>query len=130
MSQTRLSQAGKIKLSPARESLVSDFPAGDGEITYLFLQCRVRFKKWHLNPNLKNSVLKSTPRRIYDVKNTRIQKIEISHLATFKHFLHGLSPYVQYEKHAIFSQVFSSRGLMGCTNLNIFTFQSEIRIIT
>jgi hypothetical protein len=31
--------AGIIKLFPARESLVSDIPAGDGKIANLFLQC-------------------------------------------------------------------------------------------
>ncbi len=29
-----------IKLFPARESLVSDIPAGDGKMAYLFLQSR------------------------------------------------------------------------------------------
>jgi hypothetical protein len=32
MSLTTLSLAWKIKLFPARESLVSDIPAGDGKI--------------------------------------------------------------------------------------------------
>jgi hypothetical protein len=31
--------SGKIKLFPARESLVSDIPAGDGKIKKNFLQC-------------------------------------------------------------------------------------------
>jgi hypothetical protein len=31
---------GIIKLFPARESLVSDIPAGDGKTANLFLQCR------------------------------------------------------------------------------------------
>jgi hypothetical protein len=30
---------GIFKLNPARESLVSDIPAGDGKIVNLFLQC-------------------------------------------------------------------------------------------
>jgi hypothetical protein len=33
---TKLSQAVNIKLFPARESLVSDIPAGDGKIGNLF----------------------------------------------------------------------------------------------
>jgi hypothetical protein len=33
-----------IKLFPARESLVSDVPAGDGKIANLFLQCTVPLK--------------------------------------------------------------------------------------
>jgi hypothetical protein len=32
--------AGIIKLFPARESLDSDIPAGDGKMANLFLQCR------------------------------------------------------------------------------------------
>ncbi len=40
MLLTKLSQAcGVIKLFPARESLVSDIPAGDGKTANLFLQC-------------------------------------------------------------------------------------------
>ncbi len=35
--------AGIIKLFPARESLVSDIPAGDGKIANLFLQCIIVF---------------------------------------------------------------------------------------
>jgi hypothetical protein len=35
---TKLSQ-GTIKLFPARESLVSDIPAGDGKMANHFLQC-------------------------------------------------------------------------------------------
>ncbi len=38
MSLTKLSLAGN-KLYPAKESLVSDVPAGDGKIDNLFLQC-------------------------------------------------------------------------------------------
>ncbi len=40
MSLTKLSKlflAGNIKIIPARESLVSDIPAGNGEIDNLFL---------------------------------------------------------------------------------------------
>jgi hypothetical protein len=33
---------GIIKLFPARESLVSGLPAGDGKIDYLFFQCTVK----------------------------------------------------------------------------------------
>ncbi len=40
MSLTKLSLAGKIKLFPARESLVSDILAGDGKLVHHFLQCR------------------------------------------------------------------------------------------
>ncbi len=36
MSLTKLSLAGIIKLFLSRESLVSDIPAGDGKIAYLF----------------------------------------------------------------------------------------------
>ncbi len=32
---------GITKLFPARESLVSDIPAGDGKIVHLFLQCMI-----------------------------------------------------------------------------------------
>ncbi len=35
-----LTKHSKIKLFPARERLVSDIPAGEGEIVNLFLQCR------------------------------------------------------------------------------------------
>ncbi len=38
MSLTKLSLAGKNLIIPARESLVSDNPAGDGKIDNLFLQ--------------------------------------------------------------------------------------------
>ncbi len=42
--QTRLDPSlvsqNRVKLFPARESLVSDIPAGDGKIANLFLQCR------------------------------------------------------------------------------------------
>ncbi len=34
---------GKIKLSTARESLVSDIPAGDGKTANLFLQCSAQW---------------------------------------------------------------------------------------
>ncbi len=34
--------SGKIKLFPARESLVSDIPAVDGKVANLFLQCIVK----------------------------------------------------------------------------------------
>ncbi len=37
---TNYPKLGKIKLFPARESLVSDIPAGDGKMVNLFLQCR------------------------------------------------------------------------------------------
>jgi hypothetical protein len=41
---------GIIKLFPARESLISGIPAGDGKTAKLFLQCRVTKKidlrKW------------------------------------------------------------------------------------
>jgi hypothetical protein len=37
--------AGKIKLFPLRESLVSDIPDGDGKTTNPFLQCRAPFIK-------------------------------------------------------------------------------------
>jgi len=40
MSLAKLSFAGKIKIVSARESLVSDIPAGDGKTANLFLQCR------------------------------------------------------------------------------------------
>ena len=36
-----MSWAGIITFFPARESLVSDIPAGDGKIDNLFLQCRI-----------------------------------------------------------------------------------------
>jgi hypothetical protein len=39
MSLTKLSLAGKIKLFPARESLVNDIPAGDRKTANIFLQC-------------------------------------------------------------------------------------------
>jgi hypothetical protein len=35
-----LTKHNKFKLFPARERLVSDIPAGEGEIVNLFLQCR------------------------------------------------------------------------------------------
>ena len=45
MSLTKLSLGGNndviYKLFPPRESLVSDIPAGDGNIEKLFLQCNV-----------------------------------------------------------------------------------------
>jgi hypothetical protein len=46
MSLTKLSVAGIIKLFPARESLVSDIPAGDGKNDNLFLPvlCQTPFK--------------------------------------------------------------------------------------
>jgi hypothetical protein len=34
---------GKIKLFPHRESLVSDIPAGDGNVANIFLRCRYSF---------------------------------------------------------------------------------------
>jgi hypothetical protein len=40
MSLIKLSLAAKNLIFPARESLVSDIPAGDGKIANLFLQCR------------------------------------------------------------------------------------------
>ncbi len=39
MSLTKLSLAGKNKWFTAKESLVSDIPAGDGKIVNLFIQC-------------------------------------------------------------------------------------------
>ncbi len=39
MSQPNSQWPGIIKLCPARESLVSDIPAGDEKIDKLFLQC-------------------------------------------------------------------------------------------
>jgi hypothetical protein len=42
MSLTKLSLAKNIHILPARESLVSDIPAGDGKIVNLFLQCELR----------------------------------------------------------------------------------------
>jgi hypothetical protein len=39
MSLNKLSSPGIIKLFPARESLVSDIPAGDGKNDNLFSQC-------------------------------------------------------------------------------------------
>ncbi len=49
MSRTKLSLGGNndviYKLFPPRESLVSDIPAGDGNIEKLFLQCRDIAKK-------------------------------------------------------------------------------------
>ncbi len=39
MSLTKLSLAGNSLIIPARESLVSDFPVGNGKIVNLFLQC-------------------------------------------------------------------------------------------
>ncbi len=41
MSLTKLSRPGIITIFPARESLVSDIPAGDGTIANLFLQCSI-----------------------------------------------------------------------------------------
>ncbi len=41
MSLTKLSLAGNNIIIPARESLVSDIPAGDGKIVNPFLQCTV-----------------------------------------------------------------------------------------
>jgi hypothetical protein len=38
MSLTKLSLAGIFEFFPARESLVSDIPAGDGKIVNLLLQ--------------------------------------------------------------------------------------------
>ncbi len=50
MSLTTLSLGGNTdviyKLFPPRESLVSDIPAGDGNIEKLFLQCAVWFGLW------------------------------------------------------------------------------------
>jgi hypothetical protein len=43
MSLTKLSWPGIIKIVPARESLVSDIPAGDGKTANLFLQCKALF---------------------------------------------------------------------------------------
>jgi hypothetical protein len=43
MSLTKLSLAGKIKLLPARESLVSDIPAGDGKTGHVFYSVAA----WH-----------------------------------------------------------------------------------
>jgi hypothetical protein len=34
-----------IRLFPARESLVSDIPAGDGKIANLFLKCIVQYDR-------------------------------------------------------------------------------------
>jgi hypothetical protein len=45
MSLTKLYLAGKIKLFPARESLVSDIPAGDRKIVNIFLQCTIFFRR-------------------------------------------------------------------------------------
>ncbi len=39
MSLTELYLAGNNFIFPARESLISDIPAGDGKIDSLFLQC-------------------------------------------------------------------------------------------
>jgi hypothetical protein len=46
MSPTKLSLAGNnlITVFPARESLVSDIPAGDAKIANLFIQCAIRGK--------------------------------------------------------------------------------------
>ncbi len=59
MSLTELSQEGNnyiiklTKLSPARNSLVSDIPAGDGKTANLFLQCVVIDTGWsHLSKDL------------------------------------------------------------------------------
>jgi hypothetical protein len=46
MSLTKPSLAGNDKLFLARESLVSDLPAGDGEIDILFLQCKARTRNF------------------------------------------------------------------------------------
>jgi hypothetical protein len=51
MSLTKIFWSGIIELFPARESLVSDIPAGDGKIEILFLQCIVQYyhsynKQW------------------------------------------------------------------------------------
>jgi hypothetical protein len=49
MSLTKLSLGGNndviYKLFPPRESLVSDIPAGDGNIEKHFLQCRLRLEE-------------------------------------------------------------------------------------
>jgi hypothetical protein len=45
MSLTKLYLAGKIKLFPARESLVSDIPVGERKIVNLFLQCTIFFRR-------------------------------------------------------------------------------------
>jgi len=52
MSLTKLSWAVIIKLFPPRESLVSDIPAGDGNIANLFLQCIARLPQSPLSPSL------------------------------------------------------------------------------
>ncbi len=39
---------GRIKLFPARESLVSDIPAGEKKIAYLFLQCKVVYAYFYV----------------------------------------------------------------------------------
>jgi hypothetical protein len=44
MSLTILSLGGKIKLFPPRESLVSDFPARNGNVGNLFLQCNFAYE--------------------------------------------------------------------------------------
>jgi hypothetical protein len=54
---------GIIKLFPARESLVSDIPAGDGKMANLFLQCMVATRlqsKKYLCQEFENTVWNGT----------------------------------------------------------------------
>jgi hypothetical protein len=48
MSQSNSPWPGIFKFFPARESLVSDIPAENGKIIYLFLQCGVSMKLWNM----------------------------------------------------------------------------------
>jgi hypothetical protein len=63
------SRPGKVKVFPARESLVSDIPAGDGKIVKLFLQCNhpVSFSnRYYCNLSRKlNTMFRQTLKMIY-----------------------------------------------------------------
>jgi hypothetical protein len=83
MSLTKLSLAWnnliilgrESKLFHARESLVSDIPAGDGKIANLFLQCSQEDNREVLPYNSGLPVRSYTPTKPKKTKNTNKQKI-------------------------------------------------------
>ncbi len=61
MSLTILSLAGNNQIIPARESLVSNIPAGDGKTLNLIIPCQGEFGKWHRRWGRENAKLDYSP---------------------------------------------------------------------
>ncbi len=77
--QTLHAWPGIMKVFSARESLVSDIPAGDGKIVNLFLHCRILFQHFEETLEIVHSGLVSACRRFQRIKQRSLKLTDITH---------------------------------------------------